>query len=64
MLQGLVVSVNSSDDELSRRRGVWKARRRVYQADPPLGHHSFVEPTFIEPFVLDTITLIFFLSKL
>lgn len=49
-----------SDYELSRRRGMWKVGRRMYQTDSPLGHHSFVEPTFIEPFVLDAMTLNFF----
>ena len=49
----------SSDHKLSKGRGMWKASGRVYQADPPLGHHSSVEPTFIESFVLETITLIF-----
>lgn len=41
VVKGLIVSSNYSDYGLSRR-GVWKARRRVYQVDLPLGHHSFI----------------------
>lgn len=48
-LQGLVVSINSRDYELSRGRGVWKVERRIFQADSPLGHNSFVEPTVLSP---------------
>lgn len=58
MWQGLAVSINSSDDQLSGRGQVWKVERRMFQAEPSLGRDSFTEATFIEPFAPDAITLL------
>lgn len=38
------------DYELSRGTGVWKAKRKLFQADPPLGHNPFVKPTLLSSF--------------